>query len=145
MLLFSCYLQMLNQIVCEFPPEHPLASVRPLRDSLGHTPFQVGCTLRTISCTQIVVHCNICIDRKMTLFCSCHILEKRRSNSLEFLITCTTVIFLWKWCKDILLTLWSYIVHSTMVRYEIIIWMDKRCPAKLKQIPGVSLINAKWD
>ncbi|KAM7495224.1 hypothetical protein LguiB_029833 [Lonicera macranthoides] len=33
--------EMLNQIVCEFPPEHPLASVRPLRDSLGHTPFQV--------------------------------------------------------------------------------------------------------
>lgn len=33
--------ELLNQIVCEFPPEHPLSSVRPLRDSLGHTPFQV--------------------------------------------------------------------------------------------------------
>ncbi|KAL8215721.1 hypothetical protein R6Q57_022558 [Mikania cordata] len=34
--------ELLNQIVCELPPEHPLSSVRPLRDSLGHTPFQVA-------------------------------------------------------------------------------------------------------
>lgn len=33
--------QLLNQIVCELPPEHPLSTVRPLRDSLGHTPLQV--------------------------------------------------------------------------------------------------------
>uniref|UniRef100_A0A0A0LT60 Acid phosphatase/vanadium-dependent haloperoxidase-related protein n=1 Tax=Cucumis sativus TaxID=3659 RepID=A0A0A0LT60_CUCSA len=33
--------ELLNQIVCEFPPEHPLSSIRPLRDSLGHTPLQV--------------------------------------------------------------------------------------------------------
>lgn len=33
--------ELLNQIVCELPPEHPVASIRPLRDSLGHTPFQV--------------------------------------------------------------------------------------------------------
>ncbi|CAI0550887.1 unnamed protein product [Linum tenue] len=33
--------ELLNQIVCEFPPEHPLSSVRPLRELLGHTPFQV--------------------------------------------------------------------------------------------------------
>nr|GMC47439.1 Acid phosphatase/vanadium-dependent haloperoxidase-related protein [Ipomoea batatas] len=33
--------ELLNQIVCELPPEHPVASVRPLRDSLGHTPLQV--------------------------------------------------------------------------------------------------------
>ncbi|GAB2215044.1 hypothetical protein Droror1_Dr00019418 [Drosera rotundifolia] len=33
--------ELLNQIVCELPPEHPLSSVRPLRDSLGHTPVQV--------------------------------------------------------------------------------------------------------
>ncbi|KAK9056775.1 hypothetical protein SSX86_024138 [Deinandra increscens subsp. villosa] len=33
--------ELLNQIVCEFPPEHPLSTSRPLRDSLGHTPFQV--------------------------------------------------------------------------------------------------------
>nr|GFB54990.1 acid phosphatase/vanadium-dependent haloperoxidase-related protein [Tanacetum cinerariifolium] len=32
--------ELLNQIVCELPPEHPLSNVRPLRDSLGHTPFQ---------------------------------------------------------------------------------------------------------
>ncbi|PKH89629.1 hypothetical protein CRG98_049926, partial [Punica granatum] len=32
---------LLNQIVCEFPPEHPLSSVRPLRELLGHTPLQV--------------------------------------------------------------------------------------------------------
>ncbi|XP_028808322.1 uncharacterized protein LOC114762891 [Neltuma alba] len=34
--------ELLNQIVCELPPEHPLSSVRPLRDSLGHTPLQVA-------------------------------------------------------------------------------------------------------
>ncbi|KAL7185833.1 hypothetical protein ACSBR2_027736 [Camellia fascicularis] len=33
--------ELLNQIVCEFPPEHPLSNSRPLRDSLGHTPLQV--------------------------------------------------------------------------------------------------------
>lgn len=33
--------ELLNQIVCEFPPEHPLSTSRPLRDSLGHTPLQV--------------------------------------------------------------------------------------------------------
>ncbi|GAB2231126.1 hypothetical protein Droror1_Dr00027414 [Drosera rotundifolia] len=31
---------LLNQIVYELPSEHPLSSVRPLRDSLGHTPVQ---------------------------------------------------------------------------------------------------------
>ncbi|KDP30778.1 hypothetical protein JCGZ_13721 [Jatropha curcas] len=34
--------ELLNQIVCEFPPEHPLSSVRPLRELLGHTPLQVA-------------------------------------------------------------------------------------------------------
>ncbi|KAK0589719.1 hypothetical protein LWI29_017740 [Acer saccharum] len=33
--------ELLNQIVCEFPPEHPLSNVRPLRELLGHTPVQV--------------------------------------------------------------------------------------------------------
>ncbi|KAJ8626915.1 hypothetical protein MRB53_020222 [Persea americana] len=32
----------LNQIVCELPPEHPLSNVRPLRELLGHTPLQVA-------------------------------------------------------------------------------------------------------
>ncbi|KAA3486846.1 putative membrane protein YuiD-like [Gossypium australe] len=42
--------ELLNQIVCELPPEHPVSSVRPLRDSLGHTPLQVlaGSTLGCI-------------------------------------------------------------------------------------------------
>ncbi|KAK1320821.1 hypothetical protein QJS10_CPA03g00606 [Acorus calamus] len=34
--------ELLNQIVCELPPEHPLSTVRPLREPLGHTPLQVG-------------------------------------------------------------------------------------------------------
>ncbi|XP_031501459.1 uncharacterized protein LOC116265062 [Nymphaea colorata] len=34
--------ELLNQIVCELPPEHPLSSVRPLREPLGHTPLQVA-------------------------------------------------------------------------------------------------------
>ncbi|OWM81299.1 hypothetical protein CDL15_Pgr007337 [Punica granatum] len=32
--------ELLNQIVCELPPEHPVSSIKPLRDSLGHTPVQ---------------------------------------------------------------------------------------------------------
>ncbi|KAG2316052.1 hypothetical protein Bca4012_066896 [Brassica carinata] len=34
--------ELLNQIVCEFPPEHPLSTVKPLRELLGHTPIQVA-------------------------------------------------------------------------------------------------------
>ncbi|MQM09233.1 hypothetical protein Taro_042102 [Colocasia esculenta] len=33
--------EVLNQIVFELPPEHPLADTRPLRELLGHTPLQV--------------------------------------------------------------------------------------------------------
>ncbi|XP_044503223.1 uncharacterized membrane protein YuiD-like isoform X2 [Mangifera indica] len=33
--------ELLNQIVCEFPSDHPLSSVTPLRELLGHTPVQV--------------------------------------------------------------------------------------------------------
>ncbi|KAL8550643.1 hypothetical protein ACS0TY_009165 [Phlomoides rotata] len=33
--------EVLNQIVCELPSEHPLAETRPLRELLGHTPPQV--------------------------------------------------------------------------------------------------------
>ncbi|KAJ6800859.1 uncharacterized protein M6B38_202350 [Iris pallida] len=33
--------ELLNQLVCEFPPEHPLSNIRPLRELLGHTPLQV--------------------------------------------------------------------------------------------------------
>ncbi|GMP66768.1 hypothetical protein CsSME_00026984 [Camellia sinensis var. sinensis] len=38
-IVMACVL--LNKIVREFPPEHPLSNSRPLRDSLGHTPLQV--------------------------------------------------------------------------------------------------------
>ncbi|XP_019200571.1 PREDICTED: uncharacterized protein LOC109194125 [Ipomoea nil] len=33
--------EVLNQIVCELPAEHPLSESRPLRELLGHTPPQV--------------------------------------------------------------------------------------------------------
>ncbi|KAG8078786.1 hypothetical protein GUJ93_ZPchr0007g4852 [Zizania palustris] len=33
--------EVLNQIVCELPSEHPLSETRPLRELLGHTPTQV--------------------------------------------------------------------------------------------------------
>lgn len=33
--------EVLNQIVCELPDEHPLADSMPLRELLGHTPPQV--------------------------------------------------------------------------------------------------------
>ena len=31
---------MLNMIICELPPDHPVSDTRPLRDTLGHTPLQ---------------------------------------------------------------------------------------------------------
>ncbi|XP_042377564.1 uncharacterized membrane protein YuiD-like [Zingiber officinale] len=33
--------ELLNHIVCELPPEHPISNFRPLREPLGHTPLQV--------------------------------------------------------------------------------------------------------
>ncbi|KAJ3678132.1 hypothetical protein LUZ60_001935 [Juncus effusus] len=33
--------EVLNQIVCELPIDHPLADSRPLRELLGHTPNEV--------------------------------------------------------------------------------------------------------
>ncbi|CAM8950829.1 unnamed protein product [Rhodiola kirilowii] len=43
--------EVLNQIVCELPAEHPLAESRPLRELLGHTPPQVvaGCLLGIVT------------------------------------------------------------------------------------------------
>ncbi|CAL9167867.1 unnamed protein product [Musa hybrid cultivar] len=32
--------EVLNHIVCELPPEHPVSNSRPLRELLGHTPLQ---------------------------------------------------------------------------------------------------------
>ncbi|KAK9809337.1 hypothetical protein WJX73_006425 [Symbiochloris irregularis] len=32
----------LNMIITELPPDHPVSDTRPLRDSLGHTPLQVA-------------------------------------------------------------------------------------------------------
>jgi len=34
--------QVLNQIIYELPPEHPVRDTRPLRDTLGHTVSQVA-------------------------------------------------------------------------------------------------------
>ncbi|KAJ8758743.1 hypothetical protein K2173_000464 [Erythroxylum novogranatense] len=44
--------ELLNQIVCELPPEHPVSNIRSLRDSIGHTPLQLrdfGCDRDTVS------------------------------------------------------------------------------------------------
>ncbi|CAI9756630.1 unnamed protein product [Fraxinus pennsylvanica] len=47
--------EVLNQIVCELPAEHPLSESRPLRELLGHTPTQVvaGALLGLITATII--------------------------------------------------------------------------------------------
>ena len=34
--------EVLNQLIFELPPDHPVSDTRPLRDSIGHTPVQVG-------------------------------------------------------------------------------------------------------
>ena len=36
------FLQVLNQIVIDLPPDHPLSDSTPLRELLGHTPLQVN-------------------------------------------------------------------------------------------------------
>ena len=41
----------LNQIISELPPEHPVSDVRPLKDTLGHTPTQVFAG----ACTGVIV------------------------------------------------------------------------------------------
>ena len=38
----------LNMIITELPPDHPVSDTRPLRDSLGHTPLQ-ACSPPSIS------------------------------------------------------------------------------------------------
>ncbi|KAK6139156.1 hypothetical protein DH2020_003739 [Rehmannia glutinosa] len=47
--------EVLNQILCELPAEHPLAESRPLRELLGHTPTQVvaGALLGLVTATTI--------------------------------------------------------------------------------------------
>ncbi|WOL11757.1 hypothetical protein Cni_G20521 [Canna indica] len=41
--------ELLNQIVCELPPEHPVSNQRPLHELLGHTPLQV-CAGAVLGC-----------------------------------------------------------------------------------------------
>ncbi|CAA3024199.1 uncharacterized membrane -like [Olea europaea subsp. europaea] len=48
--------EVLNQIVCELPAEHPLAESRPLRELLGHTPTQVGAGVLLGLITATIVH-----------------------------------------------------------------------------------------
>ncbi|XP_051133586.1 uncharacterized protein LOC127253181 [Andrographis paniculata] len=50
--------ELLNQIVCELPPEHPVANVRPLRDSLGHTPLQVAAGALLGCLVAILLRCS---------------------------------------------------------------------------------------
>ncbi|KAK9226038.1 hypothetical protein WN943_011084 [Citrus x changshan-huyou] len=68
--LISAFLAfLLNQIVCEFPPDHPLSSIRPVRKLLGHTPIQVvaggilGCIMASSSDEKLKLdHYQINID-----------------------------------------------------------------------------------
>ena len=46
--LSLAFLQVLNQIVYELPPEHPLSDSQPLKNHNGHTPPQVPCLLNRI-------------------------------------------------------------------------------------------------
>lgn len=39
----------LNMIITELPPDHPVSDTRPLRDSLGHTPLQARLHRRNFS------------------------------------------------------------------------------------------------
>ena len=46
-LRFPLFLQVLNQIVYELPPEHPLSDTQPLKNHIGHTPPQVPSLVNT--------------------------------------------------------------------------------------------------
>ena len=46
--LSLAFLQVLNQIVYELPPEHPLSDSQPLKNHIGHTPPQVPSLLNRI-------------------------------------------------------------------------------------------------
>ncbi|KAI3467673.1 hypothetical protein Pfo_024336 [Paulownia fortunei] len=48
--------EVLNQILCELPSEHPLAESRPLRELLGHTPTQVAAGALLGLVTAIILH-----------------------------------------------------------------------------------------
>jgi acid phosphatase family membrane protein YuiD len=48
---------LLNQIVSDFPPEHPIiSSFRPLQEPLGHSPFQVTlpCLFYSVGAVKIL-------------------------------------------------------------------------------------------
>ena len=46
----------LNMIICELPPDHPVSDTRPLRDTLGHTPLQARLAARVAAgaCLRIL-------------------------------------------------------------------------------------------
>ncbi|XP_076889356.1 uncharacterized protein LOC143540087 [Bidens hawaiensis] len=48
--------ELLNQMVYELPPEHPLADSRPLRELLGHTPPQVAAGSLLGFVTAVIIH-----------------------------------------------------------------------------------------
>ncbi|KAG6422390.1 hypothetical protein SASPL_118960 [Salvia splendens] len=48
--------EVLNQILCELPAEHPLAESMPLRELLGHTPTQVAAGAVLGSITAVVIN-----------------------------------------------------------------------------------------
>ena len=46
----------LNMIITELPPDHPVSDTRPLRDTLGHTPLQVTGALCCIHWSAEIYH-----------------------------------------------------------------------------------------
>ncbi|PIA36745.1 hypothetical protein AQUCO_03200012v1 [Aquilegia coerulea] len=65
--------ELLNQIVCELPPEHPLSNVRPLRELLGHTPLQVvaGAILGCVISYLMRNSSSRCVHECPFLVCKC--------------------------------------------------------------------------
>jgi acid phosphatase family membrane protein YuiD len=47
----------LNMIITELPPDHPVSDTRPLRDTLGHTPLQVCVACRLHPAMHPAMHC----------------------------------------------------------------------------------------
>ncbi|CAM8957481.1 unnamed protein product [Rhodiola kirilowii] len=66
--------ELLNQIVCELPPEHPVSNVRPLRDSLGHTPLQSLIIYTELSRVSRL------FKRLKSAFCILHELRAKEGN-----------------------------------------------------------------
>lgn len=77
----------LNMIITELPPDHPVSDTRPLRDSLGHTPLQVQPFSSLIEPCCPWHHKKI-LDRSTAIHCSVHVLDGHTAKQMVNFVDC---------------------------------------------------------